>query len=94
MNVTSSKAGIQCPIDLFQPQEAKIEALSKAINAARTAPEKVPHARSLLDEVGVLLACLSFDRTNHNCALCRSFSELRQKTATLIVKVGQASAVH
>jgi hypothetical protein len=92
--MTSSRTGIQCPIDLFQPQEVKIEALAKAINAARTAPEKVPHARRLVEEVGVLLACLSHDRTNHNCVLCRSFSELRLKTATLIVKAGQASAVH
>lgn len=92
--MTSSSTGIQCPIGLFEPQEAKIEMLTKAINAARTAPEKVPPARRLMDEVGVLLGCLSYDRTNHSCVLCRSFSELRLKTATLIVKAGQASAVH
>lgn len=92
--MTSSSAGIQCPIGLFGPQEAKIEALTKAINSVRTAPEKMPHARRLMDEVAVLLGCQSYERTNHNCVLCRSFSELRQKTATLIAKVGQAGAVH
>lgn len=79
---------IQCPIDLFGPQEAKIEALTKAINAARTAPEKATSARMLIDEVNVLLDCASYDRANQNCCLCRNFSELRLKTASLIVKAG------
>lgn len=92
--MTGSRTGIQGPIGLFAPQEAKIEALTKAINAARTAGEKTPHARQLMDEVGVLLGCQSYERTDHNCVLCRSFSDLRLKTATLIVKAGQAVAVH
>jgi hypothetical protein len=79
---------IQCPIDLFEPQEAKIEALIKAINAARIASEKASNARRLIDEVNVLLDCASYDRANRNCCLCRNFSELRLKTASLIVKAG------
>ncbi len=94
MSSTGASRGIQCPIGLFEPQEAKIEALTKTINAARTAAEKMPHARRLMDEVGVLLGCPSYDRANHNCVLCRNFSELRQKTATLIVKVAEAGAIH
>ena len=84
---------IQCPIDLFKPQEAKIEALTKAINAAKTASEKAPNASKLIEDVNVLLDCASYDRANPNCALCRSFSELRLKTATLIVKIGALGAV-
>jgi hypothetical protein len=83
---------IQCPIDLFEAQEAKIEVLTKAINAARTVPEKSPNARMLIDEANVLLDCTSYDRANQNCGLCRNFSELRLRTASLIVKIGAPAA--
>ena len=92
MSSTHSTTEIQCPIGLFERQEAKIEALTKAINAAKTASEKAPHARTLIEEVNVLLDCASYDRANQNCGLCRSFSELRLKTASLIVKVGAPGA--
>lgn len=92
--MSNTSTTIECPIGLFEPQEARIEALARAINAARTASEKTPHARHLMDEVGVLLACPRYDRANHDCVLCRSFSELRQKTATLIVKIAEAGALH
>lgn len=83
---------ILCPIGLFKPQEAKIKTLTQAINAGRTASEKAPNARMLIDEVNVLLCCASYDRSNQNCCLCRSFSELRLKTASLLVKVGALGA--
>ena len=66
---------------LFEPQEIKIEALTKAINAARTASEKMPHARDLIDEVNVLAGVCELRPHERNCGLCRSFSELRLKTA-------------
>ena len=93
MTAAGSQSEIQCPIGLFKPQEAKIEVLTKAINAGRTPIEKAPNARMLIDEVNVLLNCASFDRANPNCGLCRSFSELRLKTATLIVRIGSLGAV-
>jgi len=86
------KAEIQCPIDLFDAHEVRIEALTEMINAAPTASEKVPHARDLIDETGVLLACTSHDAANPNCGLCRGFSTLRQRTAQLIVKAGGLTA--
>lgn len=92
MNSVSAQLEIQCPIGLFEPQEAKIEVLTQAINAARTASEKAPNARMLMNEVNVLLDCASYDRANPNCGLCRSFSELRLKTANLIVKISAAAA--
>lgn len=79
---------IQCPIGFFDLQEARIEALTKSINAARTAPEKMPFVQDLIDEVTVLLDCASYDQTNPNCCLCRSFSELRLQTADVIVMAG------
>jgi hypothetical protein len=92
MTRTGAQPEIQCPIGLFEPQEAKIAVLTRAINAARTASEKAPNARMLIDEVNVLLDCASYDRTNQNCRLCRGFSDLRLKTARLIVKIGAPAA--
>ena len=92
MSSVHSTTAIQCPIGLFECQETKIEALTKAINAAKTASEKAPHARTLVEEVNVLLDCGSYDRANPNCGLCQSFSELRLKTASLIVKIGAPAA--
>lgn len=83
---TTSK--IRCPIHLFEPQEIKIEALTKSINAARTASERMPFVHDLIDEVNVLLKCGSYDRANPNCCLCRSFSQLRLQTADVIACVG------
>ena len=92
MTSDSTQLEIQFPIGLFEPQEAKIAVLTKAINAGRTASEKTPNARMLIDEVTVLLDCASYDRANQNCSLCRSFSGLRLKTASLIVKIGAPAA--
>ncbi len=93
MTAASLQSEIQCPIDLFKPQEAKIEVLTMAINAARTASEKAPNASMFIDEVNVLLDCASYDRANPNCGLWRSFSELRLKTANLIVRIGSLGTV-
>ena len=68
--------------------------LAKAIRAAKTAAEKAPHARTLIEEAKVLLHCASNDRANQNCEICQSFSELRLKTASLIVKIGAPGAAH
>jgi hypothetical protein len=94
MTSADAQSQIQCPIDLFEPQEAKIEALTKAINAAGAASGKAPNARMLIDELNVLLDCASYDRANRNCRLCRNFSELRRKTANLIVKIGAMGAAN
>ncbi|KAB2916724.1 MAG: hypothetical protein F9K29_10800 [Hyphomicrobiaceae bacterium] len=86
--MTETATKIRCPIGLFDPQEAKIETLTKSINAARTASEKVPLAHDLIDAASVLLECASYDQANRNCCLCRGFSELRLQTANLIARVG------
>ena len=43
-------------------------------------------------EVGVLLACASYEAANLNCNLCRGFSTLRLQTANLVVKAGARAA--
>lgn len=88
MSSRRSQAEIQCPIGVFDAREVRIEALTEMINAAPIASDKVPYARELIGEAGVLLACTSHDAANTNCGLCRGFSTLRQQTANLIVKAG------
>jgi hypothetical protein len=90
--MSNRSAGIRCPIDLFDAYEGRIKALTAAINAAPTASEKTPFARDLIDEVGVLLACASYEAANPNCGLCRGFSTLRLQIANLVVKAGTRAA--
>lgn len=89
MKETSEQASIRCPSGLFLKQEAEIARLTQAINQARTAAEKTPYAQGLIEAVDVLLACEAYDGQDLNCRLCRDFSELRRKTASLVIKVGR-----
>ena len=79
---------VQCPIGLFPRQEAQVARLTEALNRAPTAAEKAPWAESLIQAVDVLLACEQYDAGRLHCRLCRNFSELRRKTAALVVKAG------
>lgn len=87
----TQQAQINCPIDLFPRQEAEIVRLTEALNAARTTEAKAPSAEALLEAVNVLLACEVYDEARLDCRLCRNFSELRAKTANLILKAGRLS---
>jgi Mor family transcriptional regulator len=91
MKETSRQASIHCPIGLFSGQEAEIARLTQEINQARTAAEKAPWAQALSEAVDVLLACEQYDEGSLDCRLCRNFSGLRRKTATLVVKAGHLS---
>ncbi|MDO9131164.1 MAG: hypothetical protein Q7U34_14985 [Anaerolineales bacterium] len=77
---------IQCPIDLFSRQEEEIAHLTRAINQARTTDQKAPWAQAIIEAVDVLLACKQYDQASMDCRLCHNFSELRRKTAALVVK--------
>ena len=85
------QAAIRCPVGLFPRQEAEIVRLTREINQARTADERAPWAQELTDTVDVLLSCEHYDEDRVNCHLCRNFSELRHKTAALVVKAGRLS---
>ena len=84
-------AGIRCSIGLFPRQEIEIARLTQAINRAPTAAEKAPWAQALIEAVDVLLVCDRYDEADLHCRLCRNFSELRHKTATLAIKAGRLS---
>lgn len=89
MEKAEQPANIDCPIDLFPKQEIEIARLTRSINQAPTAAQKGPFAQSLLEAVTVLLDCPAYDPENMNCTLCRNFSELRRKTANLVVAAGR-----
>ena len=89
MENSEKQASICCPIDLFPQQEVEIARLTRSINEAPTAAQKGPFAQSLLEAVTVLLDCSAYDEENVNCNLCRNFSELRRKTANLVVAAGR-----
>jgi hypothetical protein len=84
-----TQASIHCPIGLFPRQEGEIARLTQEINQARTAAEKAPWAQALIKAVDVLLDCEQYDEESLSCRLCRNFSELRRKTAALVVKAGR-----
>jgi len=88
MSPGEERVGVHCPIGLFSEREAEILRLTGKINQARTAADKGPWARALMESVQVLLTCEHYDEKSTDCSLCRGFSELRYKTAELVVKAG------
>jgi hypothetical protein len=83
------QARIHCSTGLFPRREEEIARLTQEINQARTAAEKAPWAQALIETVDVLLACEQYDEGSMDCRLCRNFSELRRKTAALVIKAGR-----
>ena len=80
---------ISCPIGLFARQEGEVNRVTQAINQAPRAAEKAVWAQVLVEAVDVLLGCEQYDEGSQHCRLCRQFSELRRKTAALVVRAGQ-----
>ena len=80
---------ISCPTGLFARQEGEVMRLTGAINQAPRAAEKAAWAQVLVEVVDVLLECEQYDEGSLHCRLCEEFSELRRKTAALVVKAGQ-----
>lgn len=87
----SETTSIHCPTGLYPRQEAEVARLTEAINRARTAVEKAPWAQRLIEAVDMLLACEQCDEKSMDCRLCRNFSALRRKTASLVVQAGRLS---
>jgi hypothetical protein len=87
--MTARRTGIRCPISLFARQEEQIARLTREINLATTAAEKVTRAQRLAEAVDVLLACERYNQGSLDCRLCRNFSGLRRKTAGLVIRAGR-----
>jgi len=70
----------------FQKQEPVIEDISAKINKAKESQEKAVSAEELQKEVDVLLSCPDYDEKSVDCRNCRLITNLRKKTAALIIK--------
>jgi len=86
-----NRASIQCPIGLFDDQEARMAALAEAVNQASTPLAKAPWAEEIMAAADELLACEAYDESSRDCRLCHRFADLRRRTAALIVKVAQVA---
>jgi hypothetical protein len=75
---------IICP--LFQTQERVIKDITNKINQAKGVQEKAGFAEELQKEVDVLLSCPDFKGENLDCKNCHFISNLRKRTANLIIK--------
>jgi len=82
--MTPEQTGIKCA--KFQAQESVIVELTQQINAAKTGTEKASKAQRLMGAVEVLLGCDDYSEKTPDCQYCRSFSQLRQKSAELILR--------
>jgi hypothetical protein len=79
-----NKAKINCPT--FRKQEPVIEDISAKINKDKESREKAVSAEELQKEVDVLLSCPDYDDKSVDCRNCRLITNLRKKTAALIIK--------
>ena len=89
MTETGRRTGIHCSSGIFPKQEEEIGRLTRQINRARTAAEKAPWAQALVEAADVLLACERYEEETLDCRLCRNFSELRRRTAAVVIKAGR-----
>jgi len=78
------KPTISCPT--FQAQEPVIEHIIAKVNGVKDIAQKAELAEELHEEVEVLISCPEYDEKSADCNKCRFNANLREKTATLIIK--------
>ena len=84
---------IECPIDLFQGQEKKMQAIIQEINISKDINDKASYANELQKEVNVLLECKSYDEKNLNCKACQTVADLRQKAVEIVLKTAKVAGM-
>jgi hypothetical protein len=84
---------INCPIDLFQPQEKKMQTIIQEINISKDINEKASYANKLQKEVDVLLECKSYDEKNLNCKGCQTIAGLRKNVVDIILKTAKVAGM-
>ena len=82
--MSKESAKINCPT--FQKQETLIEEITAKINDVEEVLKKVDFAEELQQEVNVLLSCPDYDQKNIDCSNCHFISNVRKKTAELVIK--------
>ncbi len=70
----------------FCSKNETIEAYTKVLNEEKNTGKKIYFAETLIKEADWLLNCQYFNRKKLDCRICRKISELRKKTAELIIK--------
>ena len=75
---------ISCPI--FQKQEPIIKDFTDRLNEVKDYQHKVELASDLSRYVDMLLECLEYNVNSLDCKNCRFISNLRKKTANIIIK--------
>jgi len=75
---------ISCSI--FLKQEPGIRGLTDKINNTKDVQEKARFAEELKKEVDVLLSCPDHKGENRDCKNCHFITNLRKRTADLIIK--------
>ncbi len=88
-----SASSLRCPIGLFHREETDIEAATRKINAAFSLAERALYARAIVEATKVLTSCIHFDPASLHCRLCQNFSQLRARTAEIIVQAGSCVAM-
>ena len=78
------KAKINCPT--FQKQESVIKNITDKINNTNGVQEKAAFAEELQKEVAVLISCSDYDGKKSDCRNCRFIANVRERTASLIIK--------
>lgn len=84
---------IQCPINLFLPQEKKMQSIIQEINVSKDINDKASYANELQKEVNVLLECKSYDEKNLNCRSCQTVADLRQKAVEIVLKTAKVAGL-
>lgn len=75
---------ISCSI--FQQQEPIIKEFTDRLNKVKDYQHKVELASDLSRYVDMLLECLEYNVNSLDCKNCRFISNLRKKTANIIIK--------
>jgi len=71
---------------LFKAKNESIEKIAKFINETKNIKQKSRLAERLMKEAKELLSCQQFNERRLECQICQKISELRRKTADLIIK--------
>ncbi len=77
-------AKISCKV--FQKQEAVIKDITSKINAIEGVTGKAVFAEELRKEADALLVCQDYKDASLDCKNCRFISNIRKKTADIIIK--------
>ncbi len=84
LNMHQEQNGISCAT--FQKQEPIIKEFADRLNKAKDYQQKQELASDLSRYIDMLLECLEYNANSLDCKNCRFISNIRKKTADIIIK--------